>query len=529
MQDYFLKNKNMGKGFFQLYEKARNNQEISVLDTKSGHRTLKISGNLIHSSYNPEKEAQRFVKNLPDDKEIFCVLGLGFGYHIKALIENTKAEIIIIEPDPGVYKAAFENVDLSFLKKVKLYTGDMRDLYTFLMKNIDEEKASKTHILKLNSLVNLLPYQYQEAADIINTVLSNKIQSFLTVLGFGYRWVNNALKNILAFKKSNTPEKCKDYPVFIIASGPGLDEAMPYIELMKRKGLVICVSHSFNALLKSGVKPHVVIAIDAGFGITKHFTNLDKSAFKDVLLITTLSVYPLVVKLWQGEIAVVNIDMPFERECLPDALLLPVAGTVSATAFLLSRYLSKSPVYFSGLDLAFTRGRYHHKNSLAEQSFIYAANKFSTAQTKLSGQMNSFKTINVQSRSGGKVKTNRAMLAYRDWLNSAFRDKNVFVFGNEGAYLENTIQADFDILNEMQDTDAKIKLKQINLNETRLRIKIEQIIKKLETNETDFQDDILQVQFTRFKEFDEYFEIARQKALKLYQRLLKNLSYTKES
>ena len=77
-------------------------------------------------------------------------------------------------------------------------------------------------------------------------------------------------------------------PVFIVASGPSLSASIPYIKLMAKKGVIVCVSHSLNILLKNNILPDFVIAIDGGHALNKHFLYLDKSKLEKICLVTCL-------------------------------------------------------------------------------------------------------------------------------------------------------------------------------------------------------------------------------------------------
>ena len=60
---------------------------VSVVESRTGNPTLKFNESILHSMYDPVKEAQRFVANLEVDPYInVAVLGLGMGYHIDVLL-----------------------------------------------------------------------------------------------------------------------------------------------------------------------------------------------------------------------------------------------------------------------------------------------------------------------------------------------------------------------------------------------------------------------------------------------------------
>ena len=124
--------------------------------------------------------------------------------------------------------------------------------------------------------------------------------------------------------------------------------------------------------------------------------------------------------------------MPFEKDVLKNSHFLPVAGTVSATAYYFAYALSGKAPYFVGLDLAFTNSMYHHRGSIAEEELFFKSSKFKTPDTGVIKTINSFKTLFVQSAHGGYVKTNIAMASYRDYLDACFKINHAFIFGKGG-------------------------------------------------------------------------------------------------
>lgn len=90
--------------------------DISILDSRSGVKTLKCSGFALHSLYDPEKEAEQWALHNRERAEnipAVIVLGFGFGYHIRALLKYTDAEVYVCESRPDIIRAASESADLT--------------------------------------------------------------------------------------------------------------------------------------------------------------------------------------------------------------------------------------------------------------------------------------------------------------------------------------------------------------------------------------------------------------------------------
>lgn len=79
--------------------------DIQIIEADNGSLVPIVNSIYLHSVYNPEKEADQIIEKYAEDinkKNVFLILGLGFGYHVNSLIKklNTKrATIIVIEPN----------------------------------------------------------------------------------------------------------------------------------------------------------------------------------------------------------------------------------------------------------------------------------------------------------------------------------------------------------------------------------------------------------------------------------------------
>ncbi len=101
-----------------------------IKEAKTGHKVPVVNGVLIHSVYNPLREAESIVNQYKDqliEKNDFLVLGLGFGYHIQAIIEElnkigkTDYRISVIEPNDQVVKDCLK-INIINSKQVKIYS-----------------------------------------------------------------------------------------------------------------------------------------------------------------------------------------------------------------------------------------------------------------------------------------------------------------------------------------------------------------------------------------------------------------------
>lgn len=101
---------------------------LELVETKTGMPSMKVDNLLLHSRYDPEKEAKEWVAyhavEIDNASSIF-VLGFGLGYHILELCRTTEKDIFIFESRPDILKTAMESVSLtSALGRIRIVTDD---------------------------------------------------------------------------------------------------------------------------------------------------------------------------------------------------------------------------------------------------------------------------------------------------------------------------------------------------------------------------------------------------------------------
>jgi len=102
----------------QMLETKRQSSQIEIKISKNGHKVPLLKGIHLHSIYDPIKEAEALIHRFDEsikEKKYFLILGLGFGYHIKALINklhtmgDSDFKIIVIEPNKSLVDCFQDN------------------------------------------------------------------------------------------------------------------------------------------------------------------------------------------------------------------------------------------------------------------------------------------------------------------------------------------------------------------------------------------------------------------------------------
>ncbi len=97
--------------------------DVEVITARSGLPTLVRKGISLHSRIDPWREADGFAarveREIIGERTIPAVFGLGLGYHVLALASRYPG-VVVIEPDPGMIKLAFEYLDfIEFMPRLR--------------------------------------------------------------------------------------------------------------------------------------------------------------------------------------------------------------------------------------------------------------------------------------------------------------------------------------------------------------------------------------------------------------------------
>ena len=175
----------------------QSNQSIEIKISKNDFPVPLVNGVHLHSMYNPQKEAETFAdKNLQvlKDKNNILVLGLGFAYHLEALLDrmnklnpNKKNHIIVIDPSIELFEECKRNKRLLKSDQIEYICGvNVSKLYTnqyfinFLLENpgvIAHPASFSLHKTFFTKFLDHKASTYLE--DVQNNIIDKELKSYL--------------------------------------------------------------------------------------------------------------------------------------------------------------------------------------------------------------------------------------------------------------------------------------------------------------------------------------------------------------
>ena len=217
----------------------------------------------LHSRYNPQSEAVRYIDslNLKDDIKCFILIEPGQGYMIPVLREKFKESKIIA--------LHAENHSESQGQTDHCLTGGgCAEIQKFLEMHVQHD-AEQIKIIEWRPSLNHYGEAYAKILSEVVQFLKRIDAGKRTIAAFGRRWVKNFFRNLDTLNK-NILYRQTDIPVIITGSGPSLEQAIPVIKEAQDSCLVIAASSSVMALAENGISADLIIAADGGSWALKH-------------------------------------------------------------------------------------------------------------------------------------------------------------------------------------------------------------------------------------------------------------------
>jgi hypothetical protein len=351
---------------------------MRILPAKNGSPALLYGKTWLHSRYNPEAEAEKYIATLALTEETthFILIECALGYIIPVLKARFPGSVIFslhcnrdLGDLAGSFKADFD-----------LYPETRGHIRNMLEKEIPENAVIK--IIEWRPSLSVYQKEYisllETAVDFLRLHTLNK----RTTAYFEQRWNKNVENNTAMFHhivylKSKIPA-C--FPVVVTAAGPGLMRSLPELKKKQDSVYIIAVSSSIGALYEHDIKPDMVAATDGGFWALPHLYGLKRYCSGTYPVIAASLNARLPSFLCDAPILPISDGSEFQNTRMAALhspfLALPQRGTVSAAALDLAFTLSAGPVYIAGLDLSDKDVLSHASPHAFETLFRARSNRF---------------------------------------------------------------------------------------------------------------------------------------------------------
>ena len=169
-------------------------------------------------------------------------------------------------------------------------------------------------------------------------------QQAVGMLGFATDELNQTLQAVWS-ALANRPARLlqpqvlpADHPVVLVASGPSLDDQLPWLREHQQQLTIVAAGSALGSLLQAGIRPAAVVYLERATNVYRQLCDLAADAvdFRDILLIGSSTLDPRVPALFADSL-IFHRPMAAASRCFFPAeqtALLPQAGPHVANAAL---------------------------------------------------------------------------------------------------------------------------------------------------------------------------------------------------
>jgi hypothetical protein len=334
--------------------------QVTFETAKNGIPVCSVNNIRLHSSYDPIREAERFVANLnqPLEPSVIVVTEPALSY-CKSFLASRFPNVILCAIR---YTMAFSESDTLwntvFYAEGKTSETFSEELFTafgeakLLTAAFFTWEPSERAFPQISKLVwQGIKLAMRKSRDVLET------REF-----FAKRWIKNAVRFAYDITFPATIQN-GTMPVLIAASGPSLKACLPFIAEFREQFFVIGLSSAIEALIRAGIQPDIAMTTDGGYWAKEHLSILCQNSdislacsAESAVPAAVLAKNPIIPLAYSG-----GFDALILHECGIPAMKAERNGTVAGTAACFALSITAGDVFFCGLDLAAGIG-FHHTN-----------------------------------------------------------------------------------------------------------------------------------------------------------------------
>lgn len=400
---------------------------LELKPTRSGLPSATLRGAWLHSRYDPAAEGKAFSEAaLGSATELALLLGFGLGYATEALLA-AGVSVVAVEPELGVLREALASRELggalSHPGLTLLAADEASGLEAAVSAAIDGIEPRRLRLAEHPAYARLYPAEAERLRSLAARYTEKDRINEATLRRFGRRWVRNLAANAALVPRLSGIAELRDayrgLPALILAAGPSLDEALPYLGELRERALVICVDTALRSALRAGIEPDYTVVVDPQYWNARH---LDRCEAPRSALVTEPAVWPAALRgRWRARYlcsSLYPLGRYLEERCAKPKGALGAGGSVSTSAWDFARQLGCSPIYLAGLDLSFPGGYTHARASLFEQRALAEGGRLRPASDALFAAMRGGRPYRAPANDGGSVVSDRRLSLYAWWFES---------------------------------------------------------------------------------------------------------------
>lgn len=435
---------------------------IDFETSKTGLKIPKFkNGKLIHSKYDPEREAINLVNNI-EENSFYLVTGIGAGFFIKKLAEKyPNSKIVAIENSEDDITFLEENLHIiSELKNQNVIITTTENLYNTLLQNYLPAIYPSFKLIEYRSWILENQDALKNIQNITSQALKNIAQDFSTQAHFGKIWQRNIISNLKQISSNTQITFPNDKIAVIVAAGPTLDENISWIKQNRDKIFIFSTDTAYKTLQKEHIFSDAVVSIDGQNISHQHFLRKinDKTIFIFDLCGNSSSIRK--IKKNGNNLLFTTTGHPlisYAEQSQETAYSFIFAnagtGTVTISALDFANKVGFNEIIIIGADFAFPNKKPYSKGTYLEDIYLSHNNRTNTLENNYVTLM--YRTEIIQE---DKYPTTKILQSYKDAFQKWLYDNNYsFTQKDEKYYCKKETQKNSNILTQQKFDFEKFK------------------------------------------------------------------------
>ena len=430
------------------------NLDIRFFTAKNGSISCSANGTSLHSSYDPEKEGERFAASLGASfyPEYIIVTEPALSYCETFLRKRFPCAKLCAVRYSEDFSESDKRWDIVFNA-----ASSEGNLSENLFALLGEEGLCCSLFASWQPSARAFPRKNEVVWREIKNAVDKGRDVLFTRSAFSSRWIQNAFFICKHIERAKTVIKGTSSLV-VAASGPSLTNALPLLARYRKHYFLIALSSALSVLTAHGIIPDLCFSTDGGFYAKAHLAHLAFDSGIALALAEEAACGGTV--LTQSDIVPLSYGDGFASElfksCRIPSVKIERNGTVSGSALSFAKAVTSGPIFFCGLDLAPAAGLQHAEPNELERR----------------AEISDIKTFPKETRASLSRFASGALSLYRKWFQTLSEEKsrNVYRLAHEYRF-SNT-------LGSIVDVDFAFFEKSLSPNGTLPRIANEALVQK---------------------------------------------------
>ncbi|MCP5462079.1 MAG: motility associated factor glycosyltransferase family protein [bacterium] len=398
----------------------QNTTAVSLIPSRRGPVTGRLNDLLLHSQFDPLREAERFVEghSIKVGEHIF-LYGFGIGYHVieiaRAIGKN--GHLTIMELNPDILSAGLSSVDLRDLWTICPCTLLFADNESDALHKIHHSLADKSlpnRLIVHPPSFKCIPEQFQTIASLIEMELSGEKTQYV----FKEKYLENFEFNIATILKSSGIDyfsgMFQNKPIFLVGAGPSFDNSVSVLHTFQDSAYICAVDTAFPLLQETGIRPDFVVSVDPQNHSARHFRS--GNSFGIPIIVSPVSNHHVIAKHPGPFIAFLQKNHSFTKKfehLLADKGISMAGGSVSCIALDIMLQFGFSTVLFVGMDFSYPNMKAYASNSMESLQLFHHTHKFNTLEMLHRKRIYAEKTLPALDYKNAHVLSSPHLCSYR--------------------------------------------------------------------------------------------------------------------